>query len=153
MDIGGDIYSPILATVNFICFGALLVCCLLVYFGVTVDQFKNQYKHVTPGALLTLIFLLVLHYILVDSLHIPLLVPPLNTPYFTAFLRVIQYLASIAFVLLLAVLFLLAVVGRFDKRYSEKFTSSFIYWVILVIIHAYLQSEFGILLIFPPTLW
>jgi len=147
-----DFYEPILAVVNFICFGALLVCCAILFLSVALDQLTGI-KKMTMPALITIIVLFIIHGVLLAEVHIPLLVPPIGTLYFTEFLRIIQYLASITILLLGAYIFLCAAIRQIDAGYGKRFMTGIAFLILLLVVHQYVLDEFGIPIIFPPTMW
>jgi hypothetical protein len=153
LDLAGGTYSQIMAVVNFICFGSLCGCAAYVFVAVVLGHFSNQYKRYAMSALVAFGVLLIIHFTLLEHTGITLLVPPVDTPYFTAFIHVIQYLASISVVVLAAATFLMAVLSRLDKAYHHGFVNGVIYLIILAVIHWYVFDNFGIQIIFPPTLW
>ncbi len=149
----GDSYSVIMAIVNYVCFGAFILCCVLFYAVVVIGLFDRYYKHVAVSTMIIIIILIIIHWIALDNFGIPILVPPLGTPYFIDFMHIMQYIASVSIVLLLAAIFIFAILGRFDYFYQRQFSGAFIYFVILIVLHFYLEDTFGIKLIFPPNLW
>ena len=153
LDLAEEAYSSIMIVVNFICFGALCLCITFIFVVWTIGQYDGAYKHVAHGAFLLVIGLLVIHYITSTYFGIPLVVPPMGTPYFAEFMHIIQYVVTIAFVFLLIALFILGIVSRLDHFYSHPFMSACIAFVILVGLHFYVADQFGVMLIFPPTLW
>jgi hypothetical protein len=147
LDVVGDSYSMVLVIVNFSCFGAVISLSVIAYCLSVI------YRKAPIPWLLSLIILFVIHFIMLDNLGIPLIVPPVNTPYFTEFMHIMQYIASIAILLLCAIIFITAVLSKLDKFYGRTFMSAFLCLIILVVIHYYIEENFGVLLIFPPNLW
>ncbi len=142
-----------MAIANFVCFGAVCVCAVIIFVMVTLGQFNRYHRTIAFSTLLVLISLIVIHIVLVENFGITLLVPPINTLYFTEFIHVIQYLASITVVILAAIVFLMAALSRVDNWYQHGFVSGVAYLILLGIIHWYVLDNFGIPIIFPPTLW
>jgi len=153
LDIAGEMYSSVMAVVNYVCFGAICACCVVVYFAVVIGQFQNHYKGVAVGTTIGIVILLVINYFFIKYLGISLLVPPIGTPYFTDFMHVIQYLASIAVVLLAIVIFATALLSKLDRYYSHTLMSAVLFLFVIVGLHFYIYNNFGILIIFPPNLW
>jgi len=152
LDIIVDSYSQFMAIINFVCFGSVCICIAYIFVVVALGQLSYWYKRLAIGAVVTLVVLFSLHFILADF-GITLLVPPVNTIYFTEFMRIIQYIASVSIVLVATYVFVAAALSRADKRYSQGVVSGMIYLAILVIIHLYILENFGIKIIFPPNLW
>jgi len=153
LDIADETYSSVMAVVNYVCFAALCGCCVVVYFAGVIGQLQNYYKGIAVGAIIGVIVLLVINYFFIQYLGISLLVPPIGTPYFTDFMHVIQYLASIAVVLLAIVIFATALLSKLDRYYSHTLMSALLFLFVIVGLHFYIYNIFGILLIFPPNLW
>ncbi|MHA1649414.1 MAG: hypothetical protein ACTSYB_04390 [Candidatus Helarchaeota archaeon] len=153
LDMVQETYSQVMAIINYICFGAFVLCCVFFYITAVVGQFDRYYRHMAVGSLIGIVVLLILHFAFLDWLKIPLIVPPLDTPYFLEFMHVLQYIASLMVVILVAVIFIFAVLRQLDYYYKHAFVSAFIYLIIILTIHWYLEENFGILLIFPPNLW
>jgi small basic protein len=153
LNLVGDTYSSVMAVVNYVCFAALCGCCVIIYIAGVVGQFHHYYKTMAVGSFLLVVVLCVIHYFLLQNLGIPLLVPPVGSPYFTEFMHVIQYLVTLAVVILGGVIFGTALLSRFDRFYSHAFMSALMFLIVLVGIHYYIFDSFGIPLIFPPNLW
>jgi len=153
MNLGTDFYSPIMAVINYVCFVSLVVCCLYVYWAATIGQISKGYKQAAVVALLWICILIGLQVYLTSTFGITLIVPPINTPFFTEFMHVIQFLATIAVVLLGAIIFILALLKNLSSEYGKQMVSAIIFLIILISIHSVLVSEFGVPLIFPPNLW
>jgi hypothetical protein len=153
LDLAGDVYSNVMAVINYICFTALCLCVVIIYIAGVIGQFQGNYKSMAGGSIIVLIILIVVHFVMLSNFGIPLLVPPINTPYFTDFMHVIQYLATFAVVILLAVILVMALLSRLDHSYGHAFTSALIFLIVILIIHFYIYNEFGIKIIFPPNLW
>ncbi len=153
LDLVQESYSQVMAIINFICFGAFFACCVFFYVAVVIGIFDYYTKHVATTSLIVIITLLITHFVMLDNLGIPLIVPPIGTIYFTEFIHVMQYIASIAVVVLLACIFLLALLSRFDRRYQHQFVSAFLMLVVIGMLHVYILDNFGIPLIYPPNLW
>ena len=153
MDFGTEFYDPFMAVVNCVCFVSLVVCCLYLYWAATVEKVAKGYKQVAVGALVWICSLIGFHVYLIGAFGISLIVPPLNTPFFTEFMHVIQFLATIALVVLCAIIFIFAAVKNLIREYGHLVVTAIIFLVILVCIHFVLVSEFGVPLIFPPTRW
>ena len=153
LDIAGDVYSATMAVVNYICFAALCGCCVIVYVSGVIGQFDRYYKHLAVGGIIAIVLLFVIHYILLDNFGIPLLVPPIGTIYFTEFMHIIQYIATFAVVILGATIFITALLSKLDHFYGHAFTSALLFLIVIIILHYYINDNFGVPLIFPPTLW
>ncbi|MHA1266176.1 MAG: hypothetical protein ACTSRS_13165 [Candidatus Helarchaeota archaeon] len=154
MDWVTDSYSQIAAICNFIAFGALCVCIAYLFITAALGQiWQKPYKGYSAGALLFIIVLLLTHFLLKDSYGIYILLPPVNTLYFTEFMHVIQYLASVGVIVLGTFFCLFGVLRFFDKSYGKACMSCLTWLIILFIIHYYIHDEFGVLIILPPTLW
>ncbi|MHA1130355.1 MAG: hypothetical protein ACTSQI_15145 [Candidatus Helarchaeota archaeon] len=153
LDWAGETYSQFMAIVNYICFGAVCVCLVIVFVMITLGQFSHYHKTLAISTLTVAILLIMIHWILVNNFGITLLVPPIGTPYFNEFMHVVQYISSIMVVILAAFTFLMAVLSRVDHWYQHGFVSGFAYLILLGLIHWYILDNFGIPLIFPPTLW
>jgi hypothetical protein len=152
-DLAGDIYSSAMAVVNYICFATLCFCCVIVYLASAIGQFHGSYKGLAVSGLLSIIVLVVIHIILLDNFGIPLLIPPIGTIYFTDFMHIIQYLASFAVIILGALIFATAFLSKLEGSYGHVFVSALMFLIVLIIIHTYINDEFGIPIIFPPNLW
>ena len=152
LDLAGDIYSSVMAVVNYICFTAFCACCVIIYVAGAIGQFHSYYKSMAIGSFLTVVVLLVAHFSL-QNFGITILVPPIGTPYFTEFMHVIQYLVTIAVVILVIVIFATALLSRLDRYYTSALRSAVIFLIVLICLHYYIYDNFGISLIFPPNLW
>jgi len=152
-DVIVESYNQILAIVNYICFAAVIICCVYIYCVLVIGQVERFYKHLAISALIILIVLVIIHFVMLDSFGIPLIVPPVNTLYFTEFMHVMQYIASVAIIILCAIIFLTAVLSKIDHFYGRTFMSAFLCLIVLLVIHFYIEDMFGIRLIFPPNLW
>jgi hypothetical protein len=153
LDLAGDMYSSLMAIVNYVCFAALCGCCVVVYIAGVIGQLQHFYKHMAVVAIMIIVVLFVVHYFMLENLGIPLLVPPIGTPYFTDFMHIIQYLATFAVVILGAVIFVTALLSRLDHLYGHAFMSALLFLIVIVIIHYYINDNFGVPLIFPPNMW
>lgn len=156
LDVAGDGYSYALAIMNFIAFGSL--CALIAYifcaaaFGLLTNQAKYA-RGLFYGSIFMVFILFTLHYLLLENFGIPVLVPPVGTPYFTEFMHVIQYIASISVIAIGAIIFITAALSKVDGFYGKFTVSGIIYLGILLLIHMYVEQETGIKIIFPPNLW
>ena len=153
MDIVGESYSVFMAIVNYVIFGVLCILIAFIFVIWAIGQYDGGYKHLANAAILVVIGLFVIHYISYTYFGIPLLVPPIQTEYFTTFIHVIQYVVTIAFVFLCVAIFIFALLSRLDRSYGHAFMSATIAWAILIGIAFYISDEFGVQLIFPPTMW
>jgi hypothetical protein len=153
LDIVGESYSSIMAIVNFILFATLCICIAFIFVIWAIGQYDGGYKHLAHAAFLVVIGLFIIHYISCTYFGIPLLVPPIETEYFTLFIHVIQYVVTIAFVFLCVAIFIFALISRVDRSYSHAFMSACVAFAILIGIHFYIADQFGVSLIFPPTMW
>ena len=154
LDFAGESYSQVMAIVNFVCFGAFIFCATYIFVMAALGQFQAKpYKYFFFSSFLVLIVLLIIHFGLLETYGIPLLVPPVGTPYFTEFIHVMQYVASVAVVILGALVFVTAALTRIDPGFQKGVVSTLSVLVILLVIDYYIQDNFGIKLIFPPNLW
>lgn len=153
LDVFSDTYNGILAVVNFVCFAAVILCCVFIYIAGVVGQFERYYKHLAVSAIIGLITLFLIHFYMVENLGIPLILPPVGTPYFTEFMHIMQYLASVAVIILGAFLSVMMVLKYIDRYYSRSFMNALLFLIVIVVIHIYLEDTFGVKLIFPPNLW
>lgn len=153
LDVVQDTYSAVLATVNFICFAMVMLCAVYIFVIVVMGQFSGWYKHLAVGAIATFATLLIVHFYMIDTFGIPLILPPMNTPYFVEFMHIIQFIATIAVLILGAYIFAVATLKNIDRYYGRQMVSAVLCLIILIAIHMYLYDAFGIQLIFPPDMW
>jgi hypothetical protein len=153
LDVVGETYSLICAIGNYIAFGSLVLCCLYVFWASTVGQISKGYKQAAIVALIWVCVLIGIHVYFSEALGIPIIVPPVESGFFLVFMRVIQYFASIAVILLCAILFIAAVLKNFDGKYGQYLVSALLFLIILIGLHMYILDEFGVAIIFPPNLW
>ena len=153
LDFVQDVYSQVMAIVNYVCFGAVCLCFLYIYVAYTIGQFNGYYKHGAVGSFVIVVVLFGIHFYMLETFQIPLIVPPLETPYFTDFFRPIQGIASISLIVLLCAIFTLAPLSRVDSYYGRSLVSAIICLIVMIVIHFWLEENFDILLIFPPNLW
>lgn len=142
-----------MAVINYICFGSLVGCCVYIYWAAMIGQVSKSYKQLAVGALIYVCILIGVHSVLVTEFGITLLMPPIETPYFIEFIRVIQFLASVAVVLLAAFIFAAAALKNIAKEYGKHAVSALIFLVILIFLHNWVLEQTGVPLIFPPNLW
>lgn len=152
-DIANDAFAQFMVIVNYVCFGLLVGACLYIYWAAMIGQVTKPYKQAAVGAFIGVCVLIGLHSVLVTKFGITLLVPPIGTPYFMDFIRVIQFLASVAVVLLATFIFVAAALKNLAKEYGKHLMSALIFLGILILLHNYVLEETGVPLIFPPNLW
>lgn len=128
MDFAGDFYSPFMAVINYVLFCSLMICCLYVYWAAIVGQVAKGYKQVAVVAFIWVCILIGVHLYLVDAFGITLLVPPVGTPFFTEFMHIIQFFASIAVVLLFAFVCITALLKNFAKEYGKYMVSALLFF-------------------------
>ena len=153
VDIVGETYKQVQAIVSYGCFTMVIICCVYLYCVVVIGQVQRFYKHLAVGLGIVLILLFGIHFYMLETFGIPLIVPPIGTLYFTEFMHVMQFIASIAILLLCGIIFGTAVLSKLDHFYGRTFMSAFLCLIVLVVIHFYIADNFGVLLIFPPNLW
>ena len=153
LNIIGESYSLAMAVINFACFGSVCVCIGYLFVAAALGMFDKKYKGIAFSALLWVIIMFVLHFILLETFGIPVLLPPVDTLFFTEFMHVIQYIASFSLVIVTAFIFVMVALSRADKSYNHSVVSALIYLGLLIIIHFYVEDNFGIKIIFPPNLW
>lgn len=153
LDIFYESYNQLMAIFNYICFAALVVLIAYLFITTAMGQiWAKPYKGYSITAIVSIITLLGLHFSL-EAFGISLLVPPNQTYYFVEFMHFIQYIASISVVIIGTILFLAVVIGKFDGAYNKVAMSALVALILLGIIHWYVEDTFGVLIIFPPTLW
>ena len=153
MDLGTEVYNPILAVVNYICFASLILCCLFIYLTATIGQIAKGYKQAAMVAFIWVCILIGVHSYMVTYFGIPLLVPPLGTPYFIDFMHVIQYITTITVLLLACFFFIVVLLKQFSSEFGKHAFSALIFLFLLIGLHTYVLAEFGVPLVFPPNLW
>ena len=153
MDLGTTVYDSVMAVVNYICFASLILCCLYIYLTATIGQIAKVYKQAAIVAFIWVCILIGVHSYMVTYLGIPLLVPPLGTPYFVDFMHVIQYIMTLAVILLFAFCAIVILLKQLSSEFGKHAFSGLIFLFFLIGLHIYIQAEFGVPLIFPPTMW
>jgi uncharacterized membrane protein YhfC len=118
-----------------------------------VGQISKPQKQAAVGALIWVCILIGIHCYLVNAFNIPLLVPPLGTPFFVQFMQVIQYLVTIAVLLLVGFIFIVIGLKMLDKRFETYLMSALMFLGVLIFLHFYILGAFGVPLIFPPAMW
>ncbi len=153
-DLAQDSYNQILAIVNYICFGSVCFCVVVLFVAILIARLDWWYKHIATAALIALITLFVVHFWLLGEVGIPLIVPPVDTIYFTEFMHIIQYIVTITVVVVGAYIFGAAALKLVDEyQFGKAFMSGLFYLILMLFIHGYFEQNFGIKLIFPPNLW
>ena len=153
-DIAQDSYDYVMAIINYVCFGSVCACAVILCIMLIIGQWDYWYKRLATGALIALITLFVIHFWLEAEVGIPLIVPPVDTVYFTEFMHVIQYIASISVLILGGYVFACGALKLVDNhQFGRAFMGGIFALGIIIILHGYLLDNFGILLIFPPNLW
>ena len=115
LDVAQDSYNQILAIVNYVCFGSVCFCVVILFIAIVISRLDWWYRHLVTGALITLIVLFVVHFWLLGEVGIPLIVPPVDTIYFTEFIHVIQYIVTITVVVAAAYVFAAAALKLIDE--------------------------------------
>ncbi len=152
-DFIADFYNQTWAVVSYIFFGSVVVSCLYIYWAAMVGQIAKGYKQAAIVALMWVCILIGVHVYLTQAFHMPILVPPIGSPFFTEFMHVIQFLASMAVVFLFGFLCIVMVLKNVAGEYGKHVMSALIFLAILFFLHQFIVGQFGIPLIFPPTLW
>jgi len=146
-------YDSLMEIVSTICFCSLIICCVYIYWAAVVGQISKPQKQAAVGALIWVCILIGIHCYLVNAFNIPLLVPPLGTPFFVQFMQVIQYLVTIAVLLLVGFIFIVIGLKMLDKRFETYLMSALMFLGVLIFLHFYILGAFGVPLIFPPAMW
>lgn len=153
MDLGTVVYDSVLAVVNYICFASLILCCLYIYLAATIGQIAKVYKQAAVVAFIWVCILIGMHSYSVNYLGIPILVPPIGTPYFEEFLHVVQFIMTLAVLLLFGFFAIMALLKQLSSEFGKHAFSALIFLIFLVGLHVYISAEFGVPLIFPPGMW
>lgn len=142
-DIQIDLYNPVMAVVNYICFCIFFCCCVMIYVIAELSPKKN--KQIALLCIIILGILLGLHFFLYKGFNISLLVPPLDTFYFTKFFQVIQYITYILVIFLVIMTLFLVFLKFLNKKYERILMKTLIYLIIFLTIYYIIIPKFELL--------
>lgn len=140
----------LITNLTYASFLIFVICSVCFSWIAVIGQFSQAYRKVAVSLLLGIGIMLGIHFLMKEFLQLPLLVPPMDTPYFNEFICIIQYIMSFAVILLFGIIAGRALLRILDNHYGKLLVSSFLFLFILLGLNYWTSREFAIPLIYIP---